>query len=335
MKYTFLLKTATLIALIAGFTHTAQAHVRYLISPEDVTEYSGTDTSFLLQALLDPQNIGLILWTIAGGIIAFLLATQVKCFRETLKRIGDRANSYTPFTPWMLRLSLGIALIGSGTAETLISPALQGFPAFATIQIFLGFMVMAGFLVVPAAIAALGVYVFALATDWYIIGNIDFFAVALALVVLDNERPGLDDLLGLPKISPLHHLRRFVPLILRCGIGIAMMFLAVYEKLLNPHISELIVNDFGLQNVVPVSVSMWVLSAGIIEFAIGLALVLGLYTRVSAAIAFIVLSLSFFYFGEDVASHITLFGILSVLFVTQGGRWSLDKKLYQTNPDFT
>lgn len=62
---------------------------------------------------------------------------------------------------------------------------------------------------------------------------------------------------------------------------------------------------------------------------------LGLFTRVSAGIAFIVLSLSFFYFGEDVSSHITLFGILSVLFVTQGGAWSLDKKLFRTNPDFT
>lgn len=335
MKQRYVLRASVLLALLVGFTHTAHAHVRYLITPEEVDAHGGTDTPFLLQALLDPQNIGLILWTIAGSIIAYILATQVKCFREVFKRIGDRANSYTPFTPWMLRLSLGIALIGSGTAETLISPALQGFPAFATIQIFLGFMVMAGFLVVPAAVAALGVYAFAVATDWYLIGNIDFFAVALALIVLDNERPGLDDLLGLPKISPLHHLRRYVPLILRCGIGIAMMFLAVYEKLLNPHISALIVHDFGLQNVVPVSVPMWVLSAGIIEFVIGLALVLGLYTRVSAAVAFIVLSLSFFYFGEDVASHITLFGILSVLFVTQGGRLSIDKKLYQTNPDFT
>lgn len=334
IKHTYI-KIAALIALITSFAHTTHAHVRYLISPEEVAEHGGTDTTFLLDALRDPQNIGLILWTIAGSIIVYLVATQVKCFRDMFKRIGTRADSYTPFIPWMLRLSLGIALIGSGTAETLISPALQGFPAFATIQIFLGFMIMAGFLVVPAAVASLGIYAFALATDWYLIGNIDFFAVALALIVLDNERPGLDDLLGLPKISPLHHLRRYVPLILRIGIGVAMMFLAVYEKLLNPHISEIIVNDFGLQNVIPVSVPMWVLSAGIIEFVIGLALTLGFYTRVSSAIAFVVLSLSFFYFGEDVASHITLFGILSVLFVTQGGRTSFDKKLYQTNPDFT
>lgn len=331
MHVTHIAVITTLLALPA-ITH---AHVRYLLSPDEVVTNSGFDFSYLLQAFLNPTNVGLMLWTIAGAIILYIFGTQVRCFRDQLKKIGKRANSYTPFTPWMLRLSLGIALIGSGVAETLISPALQHFPAFATVQIFLGFMIMAGFLVVPSAIAALGVYVFGVATDWYLIGNLDFFAVALALIVLDNERPGLDDLLGLPKISPLHALQRFVPFILRCGIGIAMIFLAVYEKLLNPHISEIIVRDFGLQQVVPVSSAMWVASAGIIELAIGLALVFGFYTRATAAVAFIVLSLSFFYFGEDVASHITLFGILAVLFITQGGRFSVDKKIGLTNPDFT
>jgi uncharacterized membrane protein YphA (DoxX/SURF4 family) len=333
MKYMTALFFA-FVAIIISYTQTAEAHVRYLVDSEEVEANSGLDLQFLFSALTDTKNIGLMMWTIAGAIIVLLLATQVKIFREELKRIRDKANSYSAFIPWMLRLSLGIALIGSGTAMNLISPALPNFPMFSTIQIFLGFMIMAGFLVVPSAIAAVGVYLFAVMTDIYLIGNIDFFAIALALIVLDNERPGVDDLLGIPKISPFHRLQRFVPFILRAGIGIAMMFLAAYEKILNPHLSEIIVNDFGLLNVVPVSVEMWVFSAGIIEFAIGLALLVGFYTRVSATIAFVVLSLSFFYFGEDVSSHITLFGILSVLFVTQGGRFSLDKKLYQTNPDF-
>lgn len=40
----------------------------------------------------------------------------------------------------------------------------------------------------------------------------------------------------------------------------------------------------------------------------GLLLVLGIKTRLTAVIAFIVLSLSFFYFQESVYSHVTLFG---------------------------
>jgi uncharacterized membrane protein YphA (DoxX/SURF4 family) len=80
---------------------------------------------------------------------------------------------------------------------------------------------------------------------------------------------------------------------------------------------------------------MWVFSAGIIEVLIGLALVAGFYTRLSSAIAFVVLSMSFFYFGEDVSSHITLFGILAVLFITRGGIWSLDCKRNKVNYEFT
>lgn len=114
-----------------------------------------------------------------------------------------------------------------------------------------------------------------------------------------------------------------------------MMFLAIYEKLLNPHASEIIVRDFNLTSVFPASPEMWILGAGIVEFIIGAMLVLGWYTRLSSAIAFAVLSLSFFYFGEEVSSHIMLFGTLSVLYITRGGSWSIDCKRENVNNEFT
>jgi uncharacterized membrane protein YphA (DoxX/SURF4 family) len=268
-----------------------------------------------------------MVWTIAAVIIVIVACTRIQILKDKLKAISEKADSYLIFTPWMLRLALGIALIGSGTSMNLISPALYGYASFGTIQILIGFLIMAGFMVIPATIAAIGVYIYALFQDVYILGNLDFLAVAVALLVLDNEKPGLDDLLGMPKISPFSSFKKFVPLILRIGIGGAMVYLALYEKIFNPNLSELIVRGFDLQGVVPVSVEMWVLSTGLIEFAIGMLLLLGMFTRIVSAIAFIVLSLSFFYFGEDVASHITLFGILAVLFITEGGKVSVDKLL--------
>jgi uncharacterized membrane protein YphA (DoxX/SURF4 family) len=53
-------------------------------------------------------------------------------------------------------------------------------------------------------------------------------------------------------------------------------------------------------------------------------LFLGFKTRLISVIAFVVLSLSFFYFGEEVYSHVTLFSVLSVLFVTGGGKLIID-----------
>jgi uncharacterized membrane protein YphA (DoxX/SURF4 family) len=71
---------------------------------------------------------------------------------------------------------------------------------------------------------------------------------------------------------------------------------------------------------------MWVLSAGLIELAVGLALLLGWHTRTAAAIAFIVLSASFFYFSESVYSHVTLFATLSIIFILGAGSHGIDTR---------
>lgn len=312
------------IFFIIFYANKTEAHVRYLLDEETVSQNSGTNFNLLWEAIKDPVNISLVLGTIFIVIIAIIACTKIKILKNKLNSIKKQAETYLVFTPWMLRLALGIALIGSGTAFNLVSPALSGYEGFATIQILLGFLIMAGFLVIPATLSAVAIYFYALFQDFYILGNLDFLAVAIALLILDNEKPGLDDLIGMPKISPFSIFKKYVPLVLRFGIGGAMIFLALYEKIFNPNLSELIVLGFDLQKVFPVSVEMWVLSTGVIEFVIGMSLILGLFTRVTSAIAFIVLSLSFFYFGEDVASHITLFGILAVLFITSGGKYSLD-----------
>ncbi|MFA7193434.1 MAG: DoxX family protein [Candidatus Paceibacterota bacterium] len=312
------------IFFIIFYANKTEAHVRYLLDEETVSQNSGTNFNLLWEAIKDPTNISLVLGTIFVVVIAIIACTKINILKNKLNSIKKQAETYLVFTPWMLRLALGIALIGSGTAFNLVSPALSGYEGFATIQILLGFLIMAGFLVIPATLLAVAIYFYALFQDFYILGNLDFLAVAIALLILDNEKPGLDDLIGMPKISPFSIFKKYVPLVLRFGIGGAMIFLALYEKIFNPNLSELIVLGFDLQKVFPVSVGMWVLSTGIIEFVIGMSLILGLFTRVTSAIAFIVLSLSFFYFGEDVASHITLFGILAVLFITSGGKYSLD-----------
>jgi len=103
-----------------------------------------------------------------------------------------------------------------------------------------------------------------------------------------------------------------------------MMFLVLYEKFLNPHWSRLVVENYHLTSIIPVSPAMWVLSAGLIEFMIGFMLFIGLKTRIVAAITFFVLSLSFFYFNEAVYSHITFFITLSIIFITGGGKFSID-----------
>jgi uncharacterized membrane protein YphA (DoxX/SURF4 family) len=302
------------------------SHIRYLVPKDEVSTFSGRDATFLFEPLTQPGNILLIIGIILILAILYFLAFHVRIFKKEIEVINERSDGYGIFIPWILRLSLGLMLIGSGINETLISPVLNDFPQFGQLQILLGFFLLAGFLVLPSTATVLALYIVGLFSDAYIVGNLDVAVIAVALLFCTTTRPGLDDIFGIPNFKILTDLKKYTPLVLRIGIGIAMIFLALYEKLLNPHLSEVIVNRFDLQSVLPVSPEMWVLSAGIIELLIGVALLIGFRTRLVASVAFVVLGLSFFYFGESVTSHVTLFGILSALFITRGGTWSVDNR---------
>ena len=115
-----------------------------------------------------------------------------------------------------------------------------------------------------------------------------------------------------------------MPFILRLSLGTSLVIMAITEKLLNPHLFGAVVETYNLTSYLPFSTGMWVASATLIELCLGLALLLGLHTRVVSAITFLVLSLTFVLFGEAVYAHVSIFGALFVLIVTGGGQGSLD-----------
>ena len=193
---------------------------------------------------------------------------------------------------------------------------------------------MAGFLVGPSAVAIIFLFFYALAQDMYMIGAFDMLALVFSLFILDSRRPGIDDILGIPDYTHIKPLKPYLATILRCGVGIAMAYLALYEKILNPNLSVYVVEVTNLTEVIPVSAYMWTFAAGVIELAIGVALIIGLKTRLTSVVALLVLSMSFFYFEESVTSHVTLFGILAIVFILGPGKRSVDewlhKKLYHS-----
>jgi uncharacterized membrane protein YphA (DoxX/SURF4 family) len=90
------------------------------------------------------------------------------------------------------------------------------------------------------------------------------------------------------------------------------------------------VHKYALTAVVPVTPQMWVVGASATETALGIAVLLGVMTRFSAIVAFIVLTLALFALPDDpVIAHVALFGLSSALVVLGGGRWSMDRTLLQ------
>jgi uncharacterized membrane protein YphA (DoxX/SURF4 family) len=267
----------------------------------------------------------MIFATLLGVFILYFLAWKIKHIRNWIIAIRMRLDTYTEYIPWILRLSLGIAFIGASVAHVLISPILP-VAAFAGIELLVGFFLLSGFLVVPSAVIGFILYIVALSQKFYIVGNLEVAVGLIALLILGSSRPGVDDILGIPHLHA-EKFKKIVPFLLRIGIGGALVFLSLYEKILNPHVSDLVVQKYHLVSIIPVGAAMWVFAVGIIELAVGLFILIGFQTRLVTAIAFLVLMTTFFFFKEEVYSHVTLFGMLSVLFITGGGMLSLDSVL--------
>ncbi len=313
MKYIFLLLTI--------FPLPALAHVEYVLDDDTFTDHAGSDVPFLLEAVTDVGAWALILLSLLAGALVYVLASRSKIVQEEHEHINECRKHYEDYFPWMARLAIGISLIGAGSSGAFISPAFEAVSWVGDLQILLGFMVLVGFLLSPVMLAVAFLYLLALVLDPYAIGNLDLLALVVMFMMYGSTRPGADDLLEIPFVSPLKKFKAYAPFVLRVGIGVAMIYLALWEKLLNPHTAELVVQNYELTSVVPVSAAAWVFWAGFVELFIGVCLLLGVRVRTMSLIAFLVLSLSFFYFGEEVYSHITLFTVLSILFVVGPEKW--------------
>ena len=296
--------------------NTAEAHVLYIADETAVSEYSGSNPETLSEPFNHAGNVMLMIYVAIIVGLLIMVAKKTPVIQKHIHNIFHRALGYADLVPWILRLSLGIALIGAGINGWLVSPILGGFETFASAQIVFGFLLLSGFLTTFAVFGAILVYLMALSQSFYLFGSLEFLAMSVSLLLLDARRPGVDHLLGVPAMY-FREFKKWIPVILR-GLGVSFVFLAVYEKFMNPDLAVYVADITNLQNVVNVSPAMWVLGSGMIEFLLGTLLIFGFAVRAVTALSVIILSLSFFYFGEEVTSHITLFGAMSAVFVLGG-----------------
>lgn len=185
-----------------------------------------------------------------------------------------------------------------------------------------------------------------LAADPAVVIAMEYVPVLVALVILGSGRPSADDMLlavaSTPgsyygRIDPVHHLksffdaptaplRRYVPTILRVGMGITFVYLGLIEKLADPGRALLVVEKYDLTSVVPVDPGLWVVGAGVTEIAVGLALIAGFFTRGAAALSFVLFTATLFGLPDDpVLAHVALFGMASAVFTLGSGPLSFDR----------
>ena len=311
----------------------AAFHVDYVTDPASSEDPIG----FLLDALADPFAL-IVLAVGALVVIGLLLAwARWRPFETPRQRLIVRAKEYAPYVPWIVRLSAGLVLVGAGLSRAMFMPTIPASAPLALVLLGVGFLILLGLAVRPAALVALVAYVGALIANPELVMMLDLAGALAAAAVLGPGVPSLDDLLraAFPRGPGARvatenlgegHYDDFVPLLVRLGLGGAFAASGIADKLLVYDQALAAVDKYELTAVVPVAADLWVLGAFLIETALGVAIMLGVMTRASAVVGFGVLTLAMFALPDDpVIAHVGLFGLSSVLVLLGGGRWSLDR----------
>lgn len=310
-----------------------RAHVDYVTEPDGSADPIG----FVLDALAEPGSLLLLLVGAAVVAIALLAWARWRPLEAARRRFIEATDAYHEYLPWMIRLSVGLVLIGAGLSRVLFMPTLEADGLVALALTATGFLLLLGLAVRPAALLALGVYLVALVMNPALVMMLDVAGGLAVAAVLGPGRPSVDDLLraafprGPGARAATENLARghyddLVPLLVRLGLGGAFAASGIVDKLFIHDQALAAVERYGLTGVVPVAAELWVLGAFLTETALGIAIILGVLTRLSAVIGFAVLTLALFALPDDpVIAHVGLFGLSSVLVVLGGGRWSLDR----------
>jgi len=337
------------VPLVTLLTRPAAAHVDYVTdgdgSPIDALQFAAS-------VLSDPLNAAIFLGSGAVGTVTLLGYLYLRPTVEDIVVLRETLAGYADLIPWMLRLSVGLPLVGAGFQGYLFAPTIafdpSANPVLRLLFIGVGFLLLFGLATRIVASVGLVTYLWTLTVDPSVVLALEYVPAFVALFVLGGGRPSADGMLQevaraegtyYGRVDPVHRLKAFldealspyrvyVPTVLRVGMGVSFVYLGLIQKLAQPGSVLLVVEKYGLTNVVPVDPGMWVLGAGVSEVLVGLALLVGLFTRGAAGVSFLLFTLTLFGLPDDpVLAHIALFGIASAVFTMGAGPLSLDRRI--------
>ena len=339
---------AAVVAVTLLVSRTATAHVDYVVDEESGT--LGAAIQFVVETVSDPVNAALLL---AGaiGLIGLLAGwITVRPFARDIAAFRRAMAEYTDLVPWLLRISIGLPLVGAGFAGYYFSPAVH--IEARLFQIGIGFLLLFGLATRAVAVLGLVAYLGGLIADPHILLANEFVGGFLAIVLVGAGRPSADDVLQrvavtdgtvYGRVDPVHRAavwfkdlvgpyQAYLPTLIRLSLGLNFIYLGLVQKLMSPQSALAVVAKYDLTAVVPVPPELWVVGAGLTEMAVGLVLLFGLFTRGFALVAFSLFTTTLFGLPDDpVLAHLSLYGLVSVLLITGSGPIALDNQFTPTD----
>jgi len=333
---------AVLIAA-SGVAGRASAHVRYVTPGSDPVAV----VAFLVEALTDPFNLAVLGVGGTASLLAALVYLRLRPLRRDIAVFRETVRGYRDLLPWLLRLSVGLPLVGAGFSGYFFSPVVTlGSPTFVRLfGITVGFLLLFGFGTRLVAFLGLLSYLGGLLFSPALFLAFEYVPAFIAIALVGGGRPSADHVVSrladaetaYSRIDPFYRavavpfVRRvepytaLVPVVLRVGLGVSFVYLGVAQKLMNPGDATAVVAKYNLTAVVPVSPELWVVGAGLTEAAVGTVLVFGVFVRAASGVAFLLFTTTLFGLPDDpILAHLSLFGLASALLVTGAGPLSFD-----------
>jgi uncharacterized membrane protein YphA (DoxX/SURF4 family) len=289
------------------------AHVKWFTDPRPhPTQYG---------LLLSVPVIAAFLIALGAAGVAYVIQHRVPepAWARSLER-------YAKTGPLALRITLGAALIAAAVAHWLFVPSLVlgddvvGV-ALRAIEVACGLFLLAGLFTRYAALvlALLGVVAMVPFSVESILEQVHILGIAVFLFITGAGPMSLDARRGANRSIENANAPGAAINLLRLAMGFGIAYGALTEKLLNPQLSQALLDQNPFLNVLrPLGVSdpVFIWLAGLTELVIGVVILSGQITRPVMAAGFALFTVTLAVFGlPELIGHLPYYGIMLTLFI--------------------
>lgn len=292
----------------------------------------------LLFSAWSTTNAAMVLAAIFGLVAAIILHIVVGP-HPLIKKLRSFTARWRAWVPILVRTTTGLVLITLTLAHQLFAPDLVVISPGAlmprvllTLQLLAGLGLITGVLLRAASILGIVVYLatFLLFPLWSVASYLHFLGIFIYLIMTgDPSLPRAAEKSFFAHVIALFNARQYHPFalpILRIGMGLGIIIVALFNKLLDPAFALEFVRTHTV-NFMPAlgfqyfSNELFVLAAGLVELLIGMLLVLGILPRLVGAVLIGVFTLTLFSFGiQELVGHVPLYAIAFGLIVEGAGK---------------
>ena len=295
---------------LPALTPVLPTHERWFVESQPAGDWS-----FFFSPLPLALTGAVVLVTVVWRLLALRVGGPELPFLQPLGRL-------VPWIPRLLGIHLGVALLALAATGAFITPSndhLEGLGgnALLLVEAVLGIWLVTGINLRPAA-----GFVLALAPALALVAGptalgecANLAAVAAFLLVVP---PGPD---AHGAVRPSRAQLRLALLLLRLGVGTALIVLAFSEKLTNPAMAIDTLERFPALDVfslvgITVSPETFVAVAGATELLFGLLVISGAFPQVAVLVAMVPFNATLLLFGQtEMVGHLPVYGVFLALLV--------------------